>query len=267
MTTKWPGGFITRAATAPSTSVARGMWTAEQVAFYKSQGQWPAPPGQQAYTTPGSYSWVCPPGVTSVSVVVVGSGGINNGGALAYTNNITVSPGVSYPLVVSGASATNSYFNYQGSVSNLYAGNYQTRNGNGGGNGGLGSNGAGGGAGGYAGNGGNGGNSPTSGSGGGGAGGNAGFGAGGGGVGILGQGANGTNPFGQWGGGGSGGTNGDNGYLNCCTGAFSGGDGGSYGGGAASGYSGGNNGTPGRGAVRIIWGSGRSFPSTNTGDV
>jgi hypothetical protein len=31
--------------------------------------------GQQAYTTSGSYSWVCPAGVTSVSVVAVGGGG------------------------------------------------------------------------------------------------------------------------------------------------------------------------------------------------
>ena len=33
------------------------------------------PPGQQAYTTAGTYSWVCPAGVTSVSVVAVGGGG------------------------------------------------------------------------------------------------------------------------------------------------------------------------------------------------
>ena len=34
-----------------------------------------AAPGQQAYTTAGTYSWVAPAGVTSVSVVCVGGGG------------------------------------------------------------------------------------------------------------------------------------------------------------------------------------------------
>jgi len=33
---------------------------------------------QQAYTTAGTYSWTCPEGVTSVSVVCVGGGGGGN---------------------------------------------------------------------------------------------------------------------------------------------------------------------------------------------
>ncbi len=32
-------------------------------------------PGQSEYTTPGTYSWVAPDGVTSVSVVAIGGGG------------------------------------------------------------------------------------------------------------------------------------------------------------------------------------------------
>ena len=31
--------------------------------------------GQEIYTSPGTYSWTCPVGVTSVSVVAVGGGG------------------------------------------------------------------------------------------------------------------------------------------------------------------------------------------------
>ena len=38
-----------------------------------------APPGQQQYTTPGTYSWTAPAGITSVSVVCVAGGG--SGGA------------------------------------------------------------------------------------------------------------------------------------------------------------------------------------------
>jgi hypothetical protein len=56
------------------------------------------PIGQQAYTTPGTYSWTCPDGVFFVSVVCVGGGaggggyssGNSGGGALGYKNNISV---------------------------------------------------------------------------------------------------------------------------------------------------------------------------------
>lgn len=106
-------------------------------------------------------------------------------------------------------------------------------------------------------------------------------GAGGGGVGLLGQGSNGaagttSSPYNlsTVGGGGSGGmtgppANGTNGER-----------GGAYGGGAGGGgtyieedpvtgsyYGYGFGATGSRGAVRIIWGAGRAFPSTNTGDV
>ena len=74
--------------------------------------------GQLTYTIPGSYSFVCPPDVTSVSVVCVGGGGQSGsskgtdstgggGGGLGYKNNITVVPGNSY-LVVVGEGGVNS---------------------------------------------------------------------------------------------------------------------------------------------------------------
>ncbi len=70
--------------------------------------------GQQAYTSAGTYSWVAPAGVTSVSVVAVGGGAgglFNNpclygapngggGGGLSYKNNYSVNPGCSYTVVV-----------------------------------------------------------------------------------------------------------------------------------------------------------------------
>jgi len=73
------------------------------------------PFGQDIYTTPGTYSWVCPVGVTSVSVLVIGAGsgseGLANagggGGGLAYKNNITVVPGNSYSLVVGQGGVAN----------------------------------------------------------------------------------------------------------------------------------------------------------------
>ena len=140
-----------------------------------------------------------------------------------------------------------------------------TYNGDGGGNGSTQAGrdastaGGGGGAGGYDGNGG----SQTGGAGGNGAASNY-RGGGGGGVGLYGEGASGAN-VGAYAGGGYGGSGGGRGGTHDCnTGTC--GLGGSYGGGggghdsysAASGY---------QGAVRLIWGETRSFPTTLTADV
>jgi hypothetical protein len=262
-------------------------------------------PGQAAFTTPGTYSWTAPVGVTNVSVVCVGgggaggaaywSGGGGGGGGLGWKNNISVTAGQSYTVVVgaggigrtaneggTGTAAGDSFFinatlvcgraggagvgtsandnlAYAGGAGGSFVGD-------GGGTGGTGgtssgdSAGGGGGAAGYTGNGGTGsgagGGVPfTSGSGGGGGGGgvSSSTAGSGGGVGILGQGGAG----GVGGGGGSGGS------------SASSNAGGLYGGGGG-GQSSDAKGTPGsnggNGAVRIIWGSGRTFPATNTTD-
>ena len=73
-----------------------------------------AAPSSQSYTTAGTYSWVAPAGVTSVSVVAVGGGAGGGGyrccctsiatvhggggGGLGYQNNLTVVPGNSYSV-------------------------------------------------------------------------------------------------------------------------------------------------------------------------
>lgn len=240
------------------------------------------PVGQEAYTIPGTYSWIAPADVTSVSVVCVGGGGgaydethpttvdVNGGGggALSYINNITVIPGNSYTVVVGagkgrqqgdgGASSFNTSSciangGKMGSFGNGGAGGtVGAGTGGSGGRGGVqnpagGSNGGGGGAGGYAGTGGLGGSypSPSRGDGTGGAGAGGSYDYCGAGVGILGQGIDGIN-----GGGGSGGGNSSPGV------------GGAYGGG------GGTSGAGGSGAVRIIWpGTTRSFPTTLTGNL
>jgi hypothetical protein len=181
-------------------------------------------PSQQAFITPGNFTWVAPAGVRSVSAVAVGGGGNNlyyypaAGGGLGWKNNISVTPGTSYSVkvgcqnedsffinanTVAGKTATSSDGNQFKDVGGTYVGD-------GGGNGGcsgyvlnaatpLG----GGGAGGYSGNGGGGARSGNcfyrrntgqagSGGGGGGGGGINFCGGGGGGVGILGQGASGA---------------------------------------------------------------------------
>jgi hypothetical protein len=255
--------------------------------------------GESSYTTAGTYSWTCPSGVTSVSVVAVGAGGTGgayggSAGSLAYKNNIAVTPGQSYTVVVGATNAqvyaspysftagsssfgsstplvaNGGFGGYSGDVSSPQIGSGY----DGGGRGGAGStdyytaeygyrSGQGGGAGGYTGNGGSGGFGPAAGgngSGGGGGGGSSGpnnVTTGGGGVLLLGQGSNGAGGgfnAGTPGGGGSFGNNG------------SGVQGGLYGGASGGIGSIANSSNQGKnGAVRIIWGSGRAFPSTNTG--
>ena len=265
------------------------------------------PYGQDAYTTPGTYSWTAPINVTSVCVVCVGGGGGGRwnsssgggggaGGGLGWKNDILVTAGLSYTVVVgagsiaSGSTAatggTSYFINASTTVAGLGGGGASgtsggaggTYVGDGGGNGGNGGGGStdgsgGGGAGGYTGNGGAGANAPNpavapagSGSGGGAGGGGTSEGTGtgpGGGVGILGQGLSGIGAIAGSdtgpGGAGSGGSIGS-----AVTGV-----GGLYGGGGSgadftqtAGY-----GSGGDGAVRIIWGPGRAYPATNTEDA
>lgn len=68
--------------------------------------------GQQAYTTPGTYTFIVPPGVVSISALVIGGGGSGasagdgrggQGGAgagLTYGNDISVTPGESLTVTV-----------------------------------------------------------------------------------------------------------------------------------------------------------------------
>ena len=66
--------------------------------------------GEAVYDIPGTYSWTCPDGVTSVCAVAIGGGGGSDGGATTYTgggggglgyrNNISVTPGQNYHVAV-----------------------------------------------------------------------------------------------------------------------------------------------------------------------
>jgi hypothetical protein len=272
--------------------------------------------GQQAFVAPGTYTWIAPPGVTKVSAVCIGGGGSGyrswssqggGGGGLGWKNNIPVSPGSSYTVVVGdagrdryGAAGGTSYFIGTGTVSGYGGGNPTSGSstsgpnsnsygggwtGDGGGAGGNPSYG-GGGAGGYTGRGGGQGEtmwgygygaasggcyySSTYGSG------------GGGGVGIWGKGYDGyyftscvgaitTASYGGGGNGGSGGGRGhygENPFISPGYESYTPAGGNYGGGGGGSGTSGSTFGGPGGvGAVRLIWGQGRAFPDTNTGDV
>ena len=69
-------------------------------------------PGEHVYTTAGTHTWTAPAGVTEVSVVCVGTGGMpsgyqasGGGGGLGWKNSISVIPGQGYTVVV-GARGT-----------------------------------------------------------------------------------------------------------------------------------------------------------------
>jgi hypothetical protein len=78
-------------------------------------------PGQIEYTIAGTYTWVAQADVSSVSVVAIGGGSAGTwgtggyipngggGGGLGWKNNITVTPGGSYTVVV-GVGGTGSAF-------------------------------------------------------------------------------------------------------------------------------------------------------------
>lgn len=261
-----------------------------------------AAPGGVLFEDTGVHSWTVPANVYTVSVVCIGPGGGRystanasaggGGGGLGWANDIAVTPGETIQVQVgnsaninSGGYGTDSYFkdtstcvgySGQNASSKDDPGSGGTYVGDGGGNGGDGGSGrysGGGGAGGYSGAGGVGASVTTSGdprTGGNGSGGAGGGGAGyfagsGGGVGIYGEGASGTGGTSAGGGGaGHGGSGGSDGvhYTNTPSSTAS-----KYGG--ASGYAAGslwqsNAAAQGAdGGVRVIWGSGRSFPSTN----
>ena len=190
MSLRYRGGFISP----ESIPETYGILTPGQL------GRTPIPyPDQAEYTTPGTYTWIAPRNVTSVSVVCVGGGGgpaANGsgasgagGGGLGWKNNIPVTPGQSYTVqvgaggtrVTTGTAPTGgqSFFIDASTVAgNGGLGGRAALDGNqaggtfvgdGGGNGGAGGTraavttaaGGGGGAGGYTGNGGRGGNAST----------------------------------------------------------------------------------------------------------
>lgn len=235
--------------------------------------------GQAEYTTAGTYTWVCPTGVTSVSVVCVGGGGFASttvAGASSFS-------GAAGTLTANGGGPSG---NASGSTLGASLSTGTIGGGNGGAPGGSpGRNGGGGGAGGYGGSGGNGGSGINPGSGGGGVGIYGGSGAGGGGGsasnwdysipggagasgGTAGASVNGGEGGGTYGGGSGWGTGGNypyaggGGALRYVT-SYATVPGNSYTVTVGAGVSG----KGGSGAVRIIYGSGRAYPNTNTSNM
>lgn len=266
------------------------------------------PSGEQLFTVTGTQSWTVPDGVTSICAVAVGSGSggflgypskSGTGGALAYVNDIPVTPGETLTIEVgasnllddgesSGVKRSTTWlvhagggtrplgtYGDQGSGGVVYVGTggagglagLSTTNGAG-----YESEGGGGGAGGWSGPGGDGGDGEVNGVSSNADGGNGSGGAGGGGAGTVLSFSSTINGRGGAGGGvgvingaGSSGVGGDgsNAMGEAGYGGSGGGDGNSTDlGGEYGGGSGSlNNNGGGQGVVYIIWGEGRSFPN------
>ena len=262
-----------------------------------------AAPGGVLFEDTGTHSWTVPANVYSVSVVCIGPGGGRwrsdtqssggGGGGLGWANDIAVTPGETIQVQVGAAPTPNvggygsdSYFkdtstcvggsgrNASSNTTPGVGGTYVGDGGGNGGNGGAGRFSGGGGAGGYSGAGGVGTSNASSGdariggdgSGGAGGGGGGYYAGSGGGVGIYGEGASGTggnstNNNGNGGGhGGSGGSDGTHYSSTFATAS-------KYGG--AAGYrsnglwQSNSTGMGADGGVRVVWGTGRSFPTTS----
>jgi hypothetical protein len=92
-----------------------GIYSLREYTSNVAESDWIALASQAEWLTPGTYTWVCPSSVTSVSAVCVGAGGAGystwnysagGGGGLGWKNSIPVTPGQSYTVVV-GASGRN----------------------------------------------------------------------------------------------------------------------------------------------------------------
>lgn len=71
-----------------------------------------SPVGQAYFTTPGTFTWTCPEGVTEVSLALVGTGGqgkysntssqraLGAGGNVRYINKVPVVPGQTYDITI-----------------------------------------------------------------------------------------------------------------------------------------------------------------------
>ena len=116
---------------------------------YEIEGSISVPEGQAEYTSPGTYTWVCPENITSVSVVCIGGGGggmyynsstswyqfaMNGGGGggLGWKNNISVIPGNSYTVVVGARGLSGAYSSGSTAGGQTYFINAATVSGNGG---------------------------------------------------------------------------------------------------------------------------------------
>ena len=115
-----------------------GVYKLNTYSGYIKADAWWQYPGQDEFLVPGTYNWICPPGVRFVSAVCVGGGGGGNGSwsnsggggaGLGWKNSIAVIPGTTYTVQVgqggsrNGTDSTKSYFISDSTVAGGAGGN------------------------------------------------------------------------------------------------------------------------------------------------
>ena len=111
MSTKYPGGFITKSPVAPSQGIAPGIWTLEQALQLKKQGVWPP-------LVPGAPTIGTATATGATTATVVFTAPASNGGSVITSYTATSSPGSvtgtlsqagSGTITVTGLTASTSY--------------------------------------------------------------------------------------------------------------------------------------------------------------
>ena len=106
MSLKYPGGFITKSPTNPTSGIARGMWTLNQAVGFSKQGTWPRSPGAPTSITATA-------GDSSASVAFTAPTDTGSTAITSYT--VTSSPGsftgtgASSPITVNGLTNNTAY--------------------------------------------------------------------------------------------------------------------------------------------------------------
>jgi hypothetical protein len=114
--TSSPGGFTGTASSGPITVTGLSQLTSYTFTVTANNGLGPSSPssasnsittgGATEYTSGGTFTFIVPSGITSISAVAVGAGsdaysaGSGTGGALRYLNNYSVTPGQSLTVNV-----------------------------------------------------------------------------------------------------------------------------------------------------------------------
>ena len=105
MSQKYPGGFITKSPTAPTTAAAKGVWTLDQVTNFVKQGIWPRTPGAPTIGTATA--------VTSTTATVAFTAPADLGtGAITFTATSSPAGGTgtgTSPITVTGLTGGTAY--------------------------------------------------------------------------------------------------------------------------------------------------------------
>lgn len=97
MSVRYSGGIISKNRKTANTTSASGVWTVNEMNYWKSQSKWPRAP--TTYNAPVGYSsWTAPAGVTSVSITATGQSGQSGYWTNSVAYNYIINIFYNYPI-------------------------------------------------------------------------------------------------------------------------------------------------------------------------